>query len=108
MESESASTPVTPNKLIPLLLFGLRDPNSNLHIFARDIDAFRLLLKAISLLNFGVWIEHSVQPKDIKYASWKGNGFAKGMICFPERSIPGATSQRGWVTAGVPCEHDAV
>ncbi|ORY42480.1 hypothetical protein BCR33DRAFT_851548 [Rhizoclosmatium globosum] len=28
-----------PNKLIPLLLFGLRDPNSHLHKFARDIES---------------------------------------------------------------------
>ncbi|KAJ3282616.1 hypothetical protein HDU79_009795, partial [Rhizoclosmatium sp. JEL0117] len=83
-ESESASTPVPPNKLIPLLLFGLRDPSSHLHKFTRDIDAFRLLLTAISHRNFGAWIEHSVHPKDIKYASWRRNGFAKGMICFPE------------------------
>ncbi|KAJ3071067.1 hypothetical protein HDU99_002511, partial [Rhizoclosmatium hyalinum] len=83
-ESESAYTPVPPNKLIPLLLFGLHDPNSHLHKFTRDIDAFRLLLTAISYRNFGAWIEHSVLPKDNSYASWNRLGFGKGMIRFPE------------------------
>ncbi|KAJ3290210.1 hypothetical protein HDU79_003460 [Rhizoclosmatium sp. JEL0117] len=68
-----------PNKLIPLLLFGLRDPNSHLHKFTRDIDAFRLLITVISRRNFRAWIDRST-----KVRSRIRGEFDKGMICFPE------------------------
>ncbi|KAJ3080267.1 hypothetical protein HDU99_008839, partial [Rhizoclosmatium hyalinum] len=76
---ESASDPAPPNKLIPLLLFGLRDPNSHLHKFTRDIDAFRLLITVISRRNFRAWIDRST-----KVRSRIRGEFDKGMICFPE------------------------
>ncbi|KAI9348660.1 hypothetical protein BDR26DRAFT_931042 [Obelidium mucronatum] len=48
----SCMEPAPPNKLLPLLIHGVRDPQSSLHVFNRDTDAFRLLLGS---LDFKAW-----------------------------------------------------
>ncbi|KAJ3004207.1 UNVERIFIED_CONTAM: hypothetical protein HDU68_005239 [Siphonaria sp. JEL0065] len=86
-EPEPEPTPplsAAPNKLLPLLIHGVRDSHSPLHIFLRDTDAFRLVLKAICIQNFQDWIDPGVRDHSTGYPSLSNRPIPKGMVVFPE------------------------